>query len=363
MLKEPTLSRRSVIVAPLAWAMLVQGCAVAPPPAKKLEIPVYPPPPGEARFFYERSIYSSADVLPDDKDGALRRIVTGEVRSGEGMAKPYGVAVRNGRVYVGDTVNRLVLMYDFVGKRYTRIGAEDPGGLRMPFGIDIDAAGNVYVVDGTAKQVQVYDADGKFLRTIGKSIKWSRPVGIAIDDARRRIYIVDVGGVDSEDHLVRAINMDTGVALFDIGKRGDGPGEFNLPRDAVVGLRGELYVVDGGNFRVQVFDAEGKFLRTFGAVGRQTGQFSRPKEIAADRQGNLYVVDAAFGNFQIFNPQGQLLLDVGTRGSTDGPARFMLPSGIAVDVDGRVYMVDQFYRKVEVFRPASLPAGSAFGAH
>jgi DNA-binding beta-propeller fold protein YncE len=110
-----------------------------------------------------------------------------------------------------------------------------------------------------------------------------------------------------------------------------------------------------------VFDSEGKFVKTFGAIGRQTGQFSRPKEIAIDGTGNVYVVDTAFGNFQIFDREGRLLLDVGTRGNTDAPARFMLPSGIAVDVDGRVYMVDQFFRKIDVFRPADVPAGAAYG--
>lgn len=358
---DPNLRRRALLGAALLGAGWLQGCAEAPRAASAQRLPVFPPPPEVPRFHYERSIYSSADVLPDDRDGALRRLVTGEVRSGEGMAKPYGLAVRQGRLYVGDTVNRHVALFDLAGQRYKRIGIDDPGGLRMPFGIDIDDAGHVYVVDGTAKRVQVYDADGGFLRTLGQGQKWARPAGIAVDSARRRVYVTDAGGVDTDDHVVRVLDMDSGKALFDIGKRGDGPGEFNLPRDAVVAADGRLFVVDGGNFRIQVFDAQGQFIKTFGAVGRQGGQFSRPKEIAADAQGNLYVVDTAFGNFQIFDPEGHLLLDVGVRGSSDGPARFMLPSGIAVDVDGRVYMVDQYFRKVEVFRPASLHAGSAYG--
>lgn len=358
---KPTLSRRHVTLAPLVWAALAIGCAEAPKQSAPIELPVFPPPPEVPRFFYERSIYSSADVVPDDKDGSLRRALTGEVRAGEGMAKPYGIAVKGGRVYVSDTVSRMVLLYDFANRKYKRIGVEDPGGLRMPFGIDIDDKGQVYVVDGTAKLIQVYDAEGVFRRTIGKSMKWNRPVGIAIDDRRRRLYVVDAGGVDNADHLVRVIDLDSGNALFDIGSRGEGPGQFNLPRDAVVGVDGNIYVVDGGNFRVQVFAPDGKFIKTFGGVGRQSGQFSRPKEIAADKQGNVYVVDTAFGNFQIFDTEGRLLLDVGMRGAQDGPARFMLPSGIAVDDDGRVYMVDQFFRKVDVFRPAALPAGSPYG--
>jgi DNA-binding beta-propeller fold protein YncE len=217
------------------------------------------------------------------------------------------------------------------------------------------------VLDGTLKRVHVYDANGKFLRAMGHDMKWSRPVGLAIDAARKRLYIVDLGGVDSVDHRVRALDLDTGKLLFEIGKRGDGPGELNLPRDATIGADGLLYVVDGGNFRIQVYDTEGKFVKTFGTIGLQSGQFARPKEIAADAQGNIYVIDTAFGNFQIFDRDGVLLLDIGSRDNVDGPAKFSLPSGIAVDLDGRVYAVDQVFRKVEVFRPAQLPATAAYG--
>ncbi|HWP13304.1 MAG TPA: 6-bladed beta-propeller [Ramlibacter sp.] len=347
----------------IAAALLVAGCA-APPPAgvgKPAEIPVFPPPPEVARVIWERTLHSSADVVADDKDASLRRMVTGEVRTGDGLAKPYGVAVRNGRVYVGDTVSRQVILFDLNAKSFTRIGLDDPGSLRMPFGMDLDPQGNLYVLDGTLKRVHVYDAKGKFLRMMGQDMKWSRPAGLALDAARKRLYVVDAGGVDNAEHKVRALDLASGKLLFEIGKRGDGPGEFNLPRDAVVGADGLLYVVDSGNFRVQVFDAEGKYVKTFGAIGRQSGQFSRPKEIAADTQGNIYVADSAFGNFQIFNGEGALLLDVGSRSNSDAPAKFMLPSGIAVDLDGRIYMVDQFFRKVEVFRPAQLPATAAYG--
>lgn len=346
-----------------AATLLAAGCAQAPPTrsVKPADIPVFPPPPEVARITWERTLHSSADVVPDDKDGALRRLVTGEMRSGEGLAKPYGVAVRHGRVYVGDTVARCVVLFDLNAKRFSRIGLEDPGALRMPFGMDVDSMGRLYVLDGSLKRVHVYGANGKFIRMVGQNLKWSRPAGLALDEARKRLYIVDAGGVDSDQHVVRALDIDSGELLFEVGKRGDGPGEFNLPRDAVVGLDGWLYVVDGGNFRVQVFDADGNYLKTFGAIGRQGGQFSRPKEIAADLAGNVYVADSAFGNFQIFDRSGALLLDVGSRGNSDAPAKFMLPSGIAVDVDGRIYMVDQFFRKVEVFRPSLLPASTAYG--
>ena len=232
--------RRACAGAGIVVAMLATGCAQVSENSnsKPMEIPVFPPLPETPRLIWERTLHSSADVTPDEKEGGFRRMVTGEVRTGEGMAKPYGVAVRNGRVYVGDTVGRSVVLFDLNRKRHSRIGIEDPGSLRMPFGIDIDSQDNVYVLDGTLKRVHVYDANGKFLRMIGQGMKWSRPAGLALDEARSRIYIVDAGGVDSQDHHVRALDLKTGNLLFEIGKRGDGPGEFNLPRDAVVGADG-----------------------------------------------------------------------------------------------------------------------------
>ena len=358
-------SKASRVCAVLGMAsmLLFVGCAEAPKaPPKKAEVPVYPPPPEPARFYYERTIRSSADVVADDKDGALRRALTGENRSGEGLDKPYGLVARNGRVYVGDTAARSVIMFDLNAKKYKRIGTSDPGAIRMPLGIDLDAAGNLYVLDATLKKIFVYDPDGKYLRTMAQDIKWSRPVGLTVDSAGKRIYAVDAGGVDSTEHKVRVLDIDTGKQLLEIGTRGNGDGELNLPRDVAIGNDGLLYVVDGGNFRIQVFDKDGKFVKTFGGIGRRSGQFARPKEIAVDRDGNLYVVDTAFANVQIFNTEGQLLLDVATRGEDDGPGKFMLPSGIAVDADGRIYVVDQFFRKMDVFRPAGLPATARYGA-
>jgi len=204
----------------------------------------------------------------------------------------------------------------------------------------------------------VYDRDGKFLRNLMKPGDIFKPASVAVERDGSRIYAVDIGGPQSELHRVRAYNAKTGEFLFDIGRRGDGPGEFNLPRDVAIGSDGKIYVVDGGNFRIQIFDHDGKFIKTFGSIGKQFGNFARPKEIALDKDDNLYVIDAAFGNFQIFNKEGELLMFIGQRSNEDGPALYLLPSGIAVDEDGRVLVVDQWFRKVEIFRPAAMPPRS-----
>jgi DNA-binding beta-propeller fold protein YncE len=343
-------------------AVLLAACA-APPPAEEKAAPpiVFPAAPDEPRFVFERSIHSSGDIIADEQASEFRRRLTGEDVRGEPLSKPYAIAVHRGRIHVSDTVARFVRLYDVPAGKVYRIGDEEGAGqLVKPIGLDVDAAGRLYVADIGAKAIMVYGPDHQFLRRIGGDKWFTRLSSVTVDPAGTRVYAVDLGGVSSENHRVRVFDAQSGEHLMDIGKRGSGPGEFNLPRDLAIGLDGRLYVVDGGNFRVVVFDRDGRYLQSFGSVGKQYGQFARPKEIAVDREGNLYVVDAAFGNFQIFSPDGELLLFVGERSERDGPAKYMLPSGIAVDEDGRVYVVDQWFRKIDVFRPVGLGPESGF---
>jgi DNA-binding beta-propeller fold protein YncE len=226
--------------------------------------------------------------------------------------------------------------------------------------LNVDAQCNLYVADGSRAQVLVFDADGRLQRTIGGADWFNRLSHATPTPDGGRVFAVDTGSLESRNHHVRVFDTDSGEHLYDIGTRGGETGEFNLPRDVEIGPDGKVYVVDGANFRVQVFDQDGNFVRAFGEVGRQSGQFSRPKGIAIDAEGRVYVSDAAFGNFQIFTPEGELLLYVGSRSSRPEPAKYMLPAGIDVDEDGRVYMVDQFFRKVDIYRPANLPQESGF---
>ena len=353
----------------LACALVAAGglwsCAEAPrKPEDAARVLVFPQPPDEPRFVFERSLVTSADVI--DKDGAsrLRQMLTGEgERGGEALVKPYGVAAREGRIYVADSVGASVKVFDIPGRRFFTIDTDDQGSLRQPLGLDVDAQHNLYVVDAAVKYLKVFDSKGKFLRQMGGPKMLARPTGVGVTDGGERVYVVDTGGVErQEEHRVRVFNGLTGAHLFDFGKRGTGNGEFNLARDAAVAPDGRVYVVDTGNFRVQVFDRDGKFLKAFGSVGRQPGSFARPREIAIDREGRVYVSDAAFGNLQIFDAEGGLLLHIGERSERDQPARYMLPSGIAVDRDGRIYMADEYFRRVDVYRPAGIKPTEGFTA-
>lgn len=368
-LQEPPCYFARLVLTPLlALTLCLSGCVttVQEKPVEDSDWKknlVYPSPPDDPRFAFERTITNSADVtVPEDDSFNLRAALTGERRGGgEGMTKPYAVAVHQGRVFVTDSVTRSIVVFDVPQQKFFKFGETDTGAVSKPMGIDVDKNGNVYVADITARAIFVFNRDGKFLRRIGgRKGDFDRISSVTVDHEGTRVYAVDIGGVGSENHRVRVFDAINGKHLFDIGKRGNLPGEFNLPRDLAIGKDGRLYVVDGGNFRVQMFDRDGKYISSFGKVGKQMGDFARPKEIATDNEGNVYVIDTAFGNFQIFNPDGDLLMFIGDRGEGGGPARYMLPSGIFVDEDGRVYVVDQWFRKIDVFRPYAMKEGTGF---
>ena len=352
--------RNSLVFAVVAIAL--NACASAPAPTTTPDASrlVYPPPPEQPRFYFERTILGSADVETVDSETKWRRALTGEAATTVVFSKPFDVESCQGTVYVSDTVNREVFLFNVPTGEFSRIGTDEPGQLRKPLGLATDEDCNLYVADQTLKRIVKYDQTGQYIDAWGGSELFDRLSHVEVDPAGERLYAVDTGGVRSDRHHVRVIDTASGEVLYDIGKRGVREGELNLPRDIAMGPDGNLYVVDGGNFRVQVFTTEGVFLSSMGRIGGRTGNFSRPKGIDTDAAGNVYVSDAAFGNFQIFNRDGQLLLFVGDRATEMAPGKFMLPAGLAVDEDDRVYMVDQFFRKVDVFRPAALSENEGF---
>ena len=138
-----------------------------------------------------------------------------------------------------------------------------------------------------------------------------------------------------------------------IGGHGHELGEFCCPGGLAVDRQGNLYVADTWNYRVQVLDPAGNFLRAFGAQGDRPGEFIRPKGIAVDSEGHVYVADAEFNNFQVLSPEGQPLLAVGELGAA--PGQFMLIAGLHIDAKDRIYTTEMYAGRIQVFQYIAQP--------
>jgi len=311
---------------------------------------LWPKPPELPRYAWEADLRTAADIFEDSDDARRRRLLAGErLPTDRVLEKPAAVAARDGRIYVADTVQRRIVVFDVPRRRVFAMGLRAPGTLAKPTALAIDGQRQLYVADSTLRKVLVYDPLGLYQRTIGEPAALLRPTGVAVDAAGDRVYVVDRADNDSERHRVLAYAGD-GRLLAEIGGRGSAPGQFNIPVQAAVAPDGTLWVLDAGNFRVQAFDRDGQFLRAFGQVGDGLGQFARPRGIACDIEGNVYVSDAGFGNVQVFDSQGRLLIALGRASRKDKPGRYGLVQGVGVDETGRVYIVDQLFNKVEVLR-------------
>jgi DNA-binding beta-propeller fold protein YncE len=142
-----------------------------------------------------------------------------------------------------------------------------------------------------------------------------------------RLYVTDLKG-----HAVRVYSKADRKLLFTIPTDPKAAGKLFSPTNLAVDKQGGRLL----GFEVQVYDLEGKFLRTIGGQGTGPGRFARPKGVAVDHEGLAYVVDAATQVVQVFDPDGNLLLFFGQPGAS-AHGELILPAAVKVDYDDAGY--------------------------
>jgi len=298
------------------------GCATtADKPAVQAAV-FYPPLPNPPRIQY-LATFSGPNDVGASRNAFLDFLVGKESTDTEAIKKPYGVAIHAGRIFVVDTRGGGYAVFDLLNRRFEMVQGTGGGKLPKPINILVDADGTRYVTDTNRDQVVVFDKDNRYVRAYGETGQF-KPGDVAIVDDR--LYISDL-----KNHAVQVLDRQSGKQLFKIGKAGSKEGEFVFPTNLAIGPDRHLYVADTGNFRIEKFTLDGKFVRSFGAIGAGFGQFARPKGVALDREGRMYVVDAAFQNIQVLSPEGKLLMFFGSAGT--GPESMDLPTQVVVDYD------------------------------
>jgi len=336
------MHRSRIHVLGVALAGALSACAHAPPPKPPV---VWPDPPEKPRIRFVMA-FRSEDDLASGRWASLSRIMFGGANNDAGMRHPMGLALSDDgdRLYVADLRGSQVLRVELGAKKMTRFAPDEP--FEQPCNVALDAQENVYVSETKAARVVVFSKDGKRLRTFGKESE--RPTGLAIDRARGVIYVADTSRVTSENHRVLAYTLE-GRLIREIGHgRGSEEGQFNFPSYLAVDAAGNLYVNDAMNFRIQVFDPEGKLLRSYGEAGDTVGALARTKGLAFDAFGNLYVADGEHSVVQIFNKDFQPLMYFG--GKAQIVEHFDIPSAIAIDQQkNRIYVANEIQARVNVY--------------
>ena len=312
----------------------------------------------------------------------------------EGFERPQGIAVDSrGNIYVADTGNYKTKIFDKRGKLIGSFGSEGDGlgQFREAVGVMVHRDNTIWVLDAERNLIQVFSVErddtpalipaaalptvefsrelsgavaaltfskrvwgfqGDSLtalgihggRTIGSRGSgpsfFKSPRGVTMD-SRGNFWVADTGNDRLQKFSIE------GNLLQVVGKSGKGESEFDSPSGIAVSPKGNVCVADTGNRRVQVFSSKGMFLGSFGKSGKLAGQFNEIVDIAVDGSENIYVVDRGNERIAKYDSNGLLLWETGKTGKQDG--EFQRPENIAVSRDNEVYVLDAGNARVQVF--------------
>lgn len=322
---------------------LLAGCATQPATKKdaaqkaepKRDPIFFPPPPDEPRLQFLAAFNSEQELR--GKSGGFAKFLTGQELPKNPIAKPYGVAIHHGKVYVVDTALKAILILDLEARSMRGFVPRGEGAMQGPINVYFDDQGLMYVSDGVRNQVLIYDKDEKYIAAIGTKGEMKPRDMVARGD---KLYVADTLG-----HGIRIYNKTTRALESTLPKEKDAANimaKLFQPSNLTMDKRGHLYASDTGAFRVQEYDQDGNYVRTYGRNGDGPGEFKLPKGIAVDHESRLYAVDAANQIVQMFDDQGRLLMWFGE--PQVSAAGLNLPAKVIVD-----------YENVPLFQKSAAP--------
>jgi DNA-binding beta-propeller fold protein YncE len=225
-----------------------------------------------------------------------------------------------------------------------------PGQLIMPEGATMDRWGRIWVSDTLNNRIQVFDINGRLLKIIGEGsgrLRFREP-GEGAVDPWGRVYIPDGGNG-------RIVVLDSnGRFLRSWGSPGRKPGQFSHPIEADVSPDGErVYTGELFNSRVQQFRPDGRLVRVFDTAGDPDdssiadGELIKCLALSVGADGYVYATDDALDRVTKFTQDGRYVTHWGSHGS--GKGELLNPQGVAVDAHNRVWVIDYGNHRGQTF--------------
>jgi DNA-binding beta-propeller fold protein YncE len=317
---------------------------------------VWPNPPAITRIKYLNYFCCQKYVpkAPSKKSSWMDRMAGGQTDAQQqaehplfALWTPYGVVTDSkGNLYVADGKVGAVFIFDTETKDLRMIKHGVHARFGDIIGLAIDDSDRLFVSDTKMHRILVFDKNYKVEGSIGDGI--TDPGGMVVDNENRFLYVAD-GALDQ----VVVYDADKLTLIRRIGVAGKGhtltePGTFSYPTNVALDADNNLYVTDTYNNRVEVFDADGNFIRQWGKAGDRPGTFARPKGIAIDVDGHVWVADAVQDRVQCFTPDGHLLIWMGGHGQL--PGMFQTLAGLWIDKQNRIFTSEQYPGRVQMFR-------------
>ena len=325
------------------------------------------------------------------------------------VANPQGVAVdASGNVYIADAGNsRIRMVTKSTGNISTvagngSFGYSGDGGLATsarlyyPYGVAVDASGNVYIADTGNHRIRMVTNPGSSgtISTVAgngtagfsgdgqlATSALHTPFGVAVD-ASGNVYIADTG-----NSRIRMLTKSTGVISTvagngSFGYSGDGglatSAQLNAPRGIAVDASGNVYIADTGNCRIRMVTNPGSSgtISTVagngsfgysGDGGRATSAgLGYPFGVAVDASGNVYIPGYILHRIRmVMKSTGNITTVVGdgTAGfNVDGElaisARLNAPYGLCLDASGNIYIADVGNQRIRRVGDLALPTAS-----
>ncbi len=357
------MRRRRIGPVPSQWGALAvcgwvaaSGCSDAPGPAPAIT-------PLDSRVFSGVTVIGSRGVAPgqfnkprslicDRDDNLYVADLTGRIQkfSPDGeyllqwqmpqtdLGKPKGMGLdRDGHILVIEPHYMRVNHFTSGGQRVAQWGVKGTniGEFILPRSIAQDSQGDFHVSEYT-----VVDRVQRFTLGPPGLAEGRRPVG-------RRVEVLSDGPKGFEAWPTASW-----------GSPGILEGQFNRAEGIAVGPRDDIYVADSCNHRIQVFDRDGKFLRSHGRAGSHPGEFSYPYDVRVDSAGNQYVCEFGNSRITVLDSADRVIAVIGGAGAT--PGTFANPWSIALDSKGNLYVADsQIHRVQKLLRRSGTAAMAA----
>jgi DNA-binding beta-propeller fold protein YncE len=197
----------------------------------------------------------------------------------------------------------------------------------------VNSKGVIFAFRRAEPPVIELNADGKVLKTWGQG-EYVWPHGMRFD-RDGNLWLTDGRAENGNGQMIYKLTGDGSKVLMTLGTKGvsgESPTTFNGPTDVAVAPNGDIFIADGHvNNRIVKFSKDGTFIKAWGKKGTGPGEFNLPHSIVLDSRGRLLVADRSNKRIQVFDQKGTFL---------EQWPQFGEASGLFITKDDTLYVTD-----------------------